>query len=184
MEVSSVEYGRTTNRHCRGFARPIGLIRQSGGCMAVAADYRPELDGLRAVAVGLVLAFHFFPEWLPGGFVGVDVFFVISGYLITRRILAEVDAGRFSLTHFYARRARRILPALTVVLLATLLAGWLLLFPDDFKRLAVQTLAAAFLSPTCCHGGRSATLIPLQSTSRCCTYGPSASRNSSTWYGR
>lgn len=115
--------------------------------MASAADYRPELDGLRAVAVGLVLAFHFFPEWLPGGFVGVDVFFVISGYLITRLILTEVDAGNFSLAHFYARRARRILPALTVVLLAILLAGWLVLFPGDFKRLALQTLAAAFFVP-------------------------------------
>ena len=74
--------------------------------------YRREIDGLRAVAVLPVIFFHSGSEWFKGGFVGVDIFFVISGYLITSIILAEKEAGKFTLLTFYERRARRILPAL------------------------------------------------------------------------
>ena len=76
--------------------------------------YRPEIDGLRAFAVLSVVAFHAFPEMMSGGFVGVDVFFVISGFLISSHIFENLDKGRFSLSDFYARRIRRIFPALTV----------------------------------------------------------------------
>ena len=80
--------------------------------------YRRDIDGLRAIAVLPVILFHAGFTIFPGGFVGVDVFFVISGYLITRLILADLDGGHFSLMHFYERRARRILPALFVMLAA------------------------------------------------------------------
>jgi Acyltransferase family len=81
--------------------------------------YRPDIDGLRAIAVMLVLNFHAFPEALPGGFIGVDIFFVISGFLITGIIVRELDQQRFSLLGFYNRRIRRIFPALIVVLCAS-----------------------------------------------------------------
>lgn len=95
---------------------------------------RRDIDGLRALAVVPVLLFHF-GLGLSGGFVGVDVFFVISGYLITSIIAREIGAGRFSFVDFWARRARRIVPAVTVVVIATLVFGWILLTPKDFAEL-------------------------------------------------
>src|SRR3981081_2082457 len=89
------------------------------------ARYRPDIDGLRALAVMLVVNFHAFPEAMPGGFIGVDIFFVISGFLITGIIKRELDQQRFSLLAFYNRRIRRIFPALIVVLGATLVLGFL-----------------------------------------------------------
>ena len=108
--------------------------------------YRPEIDGLRAVAVMSVLLFHAFPGWLPGGFVGVDVFFVISGYLITKIIYKEIRTGRFSVLRFYSRRARRIFPALIVVILACLIAGWYLLLPTEFRSLGKHTFFSSFFT--------------------------------------
>jgi len=109
--------------------------------------YRPDIDGLRALAVGVVLIFHAFPGSLPGGFVGVDVFFVISGYLISGIILSTIAAGRFSYSGFYARRIRRIFPALTVILIAVMAAGWFLLYVDEYARLGRHAAAgAAFAS--------------------------------------
>jgi peptidoglycan/LPS O-acetylase OafA/YrhL len=99
------------------------------------------VDGLRAVAVTWVLVYHFFPGLLPGGFVGVDVFFVISGYLITKILLAEIAARRFTLWGFYQRRIRRIFPALELVLLTSVAAGWYLLFDDEFQRLSDNAVA-------------------------------------------
>src|SRR3954454_21063792 len=85
---------------------------------SVATRVRPEIQSLRALAVGVVVVYHFWPRLLPGGFVGVDVFFVISGFLITAQLLREVDTtGRVSMSRFWARRARRILPAALFVLL-------------------------------------------------------------------
>src|SRR5580700_10249347 len=81
-------------------------------------DYRPDIDGLRAIAVLAVIGFHAFPAWIRGGFVGVDVFFVISGYLISTILLAGMEHGSFRFVQFYIRRIRRIFPALIVVLLA------------------------------------------------------------------
>jgi len=109
--------------------------------------YRPDIDGLRAIAVGAVLMFHAFPARLPGGFVGVDVFFVLSGYLISGIILDAHAGGRFSFANFYARRIRRIFPALAVVLAAVLIGGWFLLYADDYARVGRHTAAgAAFFS--------------------------------------
>lgn len=110
--------------------------------------YRPDIDGLRAVAVLSVLAYHYsapFP-WplLPGGFTGVDVFFVISGFLITSKLRDDIAAGEFSILGFYDRRIRRILPALIVMLAVTLFAGKFLLMPGDYKALATSTATAAF----------------------------------------
>jgi peptidoglycan/LPS O-acetylase OafA/YrhL len=113
--------------------------------------YRADIDGLRAVAVLLVVVFHAFPNerflFLPGGFIGVDVFFVISGYLISKILFAEIEEGRFSVASFYGRRARRIFPALAVCLAAVLAYGFLVLLPSELAQLGKQTFfGAAFLS--------------------------------------
>ncbi|HEX6164546.1 MAG TPA: acyltransferase family protein [Vicinamibacterales bacterium] len=105
--------------------------------------YRPDIDGLRALAVIAVLVFHAFPASLPGGFTGVDVFFVISGYLISGIILSGIAAGGFTYGDFYARRIRRIFPALIVVLAAAMAAGWFLLYADDYARLGHHASSAA-----------------------------------------
>ena len=86
-------------------------------------DYRDDIDGLRALAVSAVVLHHAFPALAAGGFVGVDVFFVISGYLISAILLHELHSGSFSLRAFYARRIRRIFPALTLVLIGFLIAA-------------------------------------------------------------
>ena len=106
-------------------------------------NYRPAIDGLRAVAVLAVVAFHAFPHWMPGGFVGVDVFFVISGYLISTILLENLERGTFSFATFYMRRIRRIFPALAVVLAACFVAGWLLLFADEFRQLGKHMAGGA-----------------------------------------
>ncbi len=104
-------------------------------------SYEPQIDGLRALAVTSVLLFHAGLPGFNGGFVGVDVFFVISGYLITRIIQTEIDAKRFSLWNFYERRARRILPALLTVLFCSILAGAVILVPSRLTDLAQSSLA-------------------------------------------
>jgi peptidoglycan/LPS O-acetylase OafA/YrhL len=109
-------------------------------------SHRPEIDGLRAVAVLPVILFHAHVPGFSGGFVGVDVFFVISGFLITTIIAEALDDGRFSFLDFYARRARRILPALTVVVLATLPAAWLIMLPEGFKQFAKSVAAVGGFS--------------------------------------
>ncbi|MFD0916391.1 acyltransferase family protein [Pseudahrensia aquimaris] len=100
---------------------------------AARRPYRPEVDGLRAVAVMLVVLFHLGYEWIPGGYIGVDIFFVISGFLITRLILDEVENGSFSFRSFYLRRMRRLAPALLATLLTTCLVAFVLFTPTDFK---------------------------------------------------
>jgi peptidoglycan/LPS O-acetylase OafA/YrhL len=107
-----------------------------------AIAYRPEIDGLRAVAVGTVVLFHAGLGLFPGGFIGVDVFFVISGYLITSIIVRELDAGAFSLLSFYERRIRRIFPALLVVIVACLAFGAWRISPRDYDQMAETALAA------------------------------------------
>jgi peptidoglycan/LPS O-acetylase OafA/YrhL len=109
--------------------------------------YRREIDGLRAVAVAAVVLSHAGAAGFSGGFVGVDVFFVISGYLITSIILAERDQGVFSLSRFYERRARRILPALFLTVLLCLPVAWILLPPDEMRDFS-QSVAAVPLFAT------------------------------------
>ncbi|MDR2788034.1 MAG: acyltransferase [Candidatus Accumulibacter sp.] len=106
-------------------------------------NYRPDIDGLRAVAVLAVVAYHFFPDWVKGGFVGVDVFFVISGFLIGGILLDSLQEGTFSLRAFYARRVRRIFPALLVVMAASLAFGWFALLPNDYWFLGKHTAGGA-----------------------------------------
>jgi peptidoglycan/LPS O-acetylase OafA/YrhL len=98
--------------------------------------YQPHIDGLRAVAVLSVILYHASERLLPGGFVGVDIFFVISGFLITGIVRREIEAGSFSFAAFYARRIRRIYPALIVMIIVTLICGFFLLLPDDYGNLA------------------------------------------------
>ncbi|MEO6927045.1 MAG: acyltransferase family protein [Rhodanobacter sp.] len=105
--------------------------------------YRPDIDGLRALAVLAVVAYHYFPGQLPGGFVGVDVFFVISGYLITGILAKDFAAHTFSLLYFYERRIRRIFPALILVLSLCLIVGWFLLFPIEYEALGKHVAAGA-----------------------------------------
>ena len=105
-------------------------------------NYRREIDGLRAIALIPVVLFHAGYKWFAGGFVGVDVFFVISGYLITSLIVAEREKGTFSLVHFYERRARRILPPLLCVMLTCVPFAWLWMMPDqltDWSKSLVWT---------------------------------------------
>ena len=112
-----------------------------------ASSYRPDIDGLRAVAILVVLGFHAFPDVVSGGYVGVDVFFVISGFLITGIICGPLQAGRFSFRGFYARRIRRLYPALLTVLAATLLIGWFALSPPNLESLGKYTLGGAAFVP-------------------------------------
>lgn len=110
-------------------------------------SYRTDIDGLRAIAVLFVIGFHTLPALFPGGFVGVDVFFVISGYLITGILLRSLRERRFNFLQFYGRRIRRIFPALLLVLAVSLAVGWSVLLPDEFHDLARHVLASAgFLS--------------------------------------
>ncbi len=110
--------------------------------MSASLSYRPDIDGLRAVSVVVVMLFHLGVGAMSGGFVGVDVFFVISGFLITSIIAREVDAGTFTFAAFYERRIRRIYPALIVVLLATFAGAFLVTMPRDFVAFT-RTLIAA-----------------------------------------
>jgi len=105
--------------------------------------YRAEIDGLRALAVLAVVIYHAFPNLLPGGFAGVDIFFVISGFLIGGILLDDIERGSFSFVDFYARRVRRIFPALLIVMAACLAFGWFALFPDEYKMLAKHVLGGA-----------------------------------------
>lgn len=109
--------------------------------------YRPDIDGLRAIAVLAVVTFHAFPGALQGGFVGVDIFFVISGYLISTIIFESLEAGRFSFSNFYIRRVKRIFPALLLVLFSCLIFGWFALLADEYSELGKHIAAGAgFLS--------------------------------------
>ena len=105
--------------------------------------YQPHIDGLRAIAVLVVLLFHLGVSGFPGGFVGVDVFFVISGFLITRLIRSEIDeTGTFAFGRFYLRRARRLAPALLLTLTLSLIVGVFLFSPESLKRLGAETLTS------------------------------------------
>src|SRR5262245_41415128 len=120
----------------------MGNLAPSSGAVCAREAYRPDVDGLRALAVLAIFAFHLGLTGASGGFVGVDVFFVISGFVITRGVLLEIDEERFSPQAFYLRRARRILPALIVTLLGTLLVGSIILSPSETREFAGSALAS------------------------------------------
>jgi peptidoglycan/LPS O-acetylase OafA/YrhL len=111
--------------------------------MPAELGYRPDIDGLRAIAVVVVVVFHAFPAVMPGGYVGVDVFFVISGYLISGILFRQLEEKRLNLTTFYARRIRRLFPALATVLSVSLSLGWLILYPEAFRLLGRHAAAGA-----------------------------------------
>jgi len=110
-------------------------------------SYRPDIDGIRAFAIVAVIAYHAFPELFPGGLIGVDVFFVISGYLITSILVSSLSFDKKPILKFYIRRVRRILPALTVVLVSVYAFGYIALYADEFKELGLHIFSgAAFIS--------------------------------------
>ena len=118
-----------------------------GGSDPQRQTYRPDIDGLRAVAVLSVIGFHADAAWVPGGYVGVDIFFVISGFLITSIICRQLHQDTFTFTDFYARRCKRIFPALLIVLAAVLFYGWIFLLPNEYERLGKHVAAGgAFIS--------------------------------------
>ncbi|TCR01056.1 acyltransferase family protein [Neorhizobium sp. JUb45] len=129
--------------------------------------YRGHIDGLRAIAVMGVVLFHFGANWLPGGFVGVDVFFVISGFLISRSIFKDAEAGTFSYMDFYERRARRILPALFVVTALTSATAYIVLYPSELVDYSKSVIASLLFSGniffwwTADYFGPSANKLPL-----------------------
>ena len=106
------------------------------------SNYSVEIDGLRGIAVGLVVLFHFFPDNLSGGYIGVDIFFVISGFLITQIILKEKCDNNFNFLGFYTRRVLRIFPALTIVVASSILFGWFALFADEYQLVGQHIQAA------------------------------------------
>jgi peptidoglycan/LPS O-acetylase OafA/YrhL len=105
-------------------------------------EYRPDIDGLRAIAVLSVIIFHAFPRFNPGGFIGVDIFFVISGFLISTIIFRSLDNNSFSILDFYKRRIKRIFPALILVLISSLILGWMLLLETEFQGLGKHVLSS------------------------------------------
>lgn len=105
--------------------------------------YRPDIDGLRAIAIVSVVVFHAFPGALPGGFIGVDIFFVISGFLISTILFENLGKGTFSFAEFYARRVRRLFPALFVVLTTTYAMGWFSLLADEYRQFGRHVAAGA-----------------------------------------
>src|SRR4051794_30617718 len=111
------------------------LVQASPDGILVRPKYRADIDGLRAIAVLSVLGYHAFPNVVPGGFIGVDVFFVISGFLISSILYGSLEGRRFSFVEFYSRRIRRIFPALVVVLTVVFAVGWFWLLPDEFEQL-------------------------------------------------
>lgn len=110
---------------------------------ATGSSYRSDIDGLRAISVIAVILFHAFPPLLKGGFIGVDVFFVISGFLITRLIVDGLERNNFTFADFYARRIRRIFPALLIVLATTFAIGWVILLPQEFRQMSKHLVGAA-----------------------------------------
>ena len=106
-------------------------------------QYRADIDGLRALAVLAVVGFHAFPDYLPGGFIGVDIFFVLSGYLISSILFSKLGSGHFSILHVYARRIRRIFPALILVMAVVYIFGWFALWAHEYKDLGKHLSAAS-----------------------------------------
>ena len=146
-------------------------------------SYRPEIDGLRAIAILPVVLFHTGFSQASGGFVGVDIFFVISGFLITGILINEFDRnGRISIVNFYARRIRRLLPAILVVLAFTAIAS-IFLLPASGERqsFALSGIAALTFVSNFFSGERTPAILPkMQNPFHCCIHGPSQLKNNFT----
>lgn len=125
----------------RFFVSPVSANPYQG---TIVLSYRPDIDGLRAFAVLCVVGYHAFPPSVKGGFIGVDIFFVISGYLISSIIFAGLEQNTFSFVEFYSRRIRRIYPALLTVLIAVLTFGWFSLLADEYENLGKHVSGGAF----------------------------------------
>ncbi len=130
MNIPSAWGGRTS-----------AVAKQTQRSQCFRMPYRADIDGLRAIAVLSVVFFHAFPRVFPGGFIGVDIFFVISGFLISSIILESLRRGQFSFLMFYARRILRIFPSLLLTVLATYILGWVFLLPDELQRLSQHVVA-------------------------------------------
>jgi peptidoglycan/LPS O-acetylase OafA/YrhL len=123
--------------------RPFSIQAATHDGASSGPKYRRDIDGLRAIAVLSVVGFHAFPRWIRSGFIGVDIFFVISGFLISTIIFSGVERGDFSFVEFYGRRIRRIFPALIAVLVAAFGFAWFFLFADEYKQLGKQMAGGA-----------------------------------------
>ena len=146
-------------------------LRQLWPEATVHLDYRPDIDGLRAIAILFVLMFHAAPAALPGGFIGVDIFFVISGYLITRMILVDLARRSFSFLAFYGRRIRRLFPALIIVIATVWLLGWFCFFPQQYASLGRHIVAGAGFASNLLSNAEVGYFDALQAPSRFCTCG-------------
>ena len=147
--------------------------------------YRPDIDGLRALAIIFVVIYHAFPTVVTGGFVGVDIFFVISGFLISTIIYTQLDLGSFNFTQFYIRRIKRIFPALFLVLTFCFVFGWFNLLADEFKQLGMHIFGgASFISNLVLWNERVDTLITLLKPNLYYTYGLWELKSSTTLFGR
>ena len=144
--------------------------------------YRPEIDGLRAVAVLPVILFHAGFGYFSGGYVGVDIFFVISGYLITTILINELDAGKFSIARFYERRARRILPALLLVMLVCLPAAWFIMLPAQLEELGWNAMAVSLFVSNIALWLNTDYSLPLPNSTLSCTLGAWQSRSSFIYF--
>lgn len=118
-------------------------ILHNQGHLLTHPKYRADIDGLRAIAVLSVVCFHAFPSWIKGGFIGVDIFFVISGFLISTIIVGSLERNSFSFVEFYIRRINRIFPALLLVLIACFVFGWFALLADEYKQLGKHIAGGA-----------------------------------------
>ena len=139
--------------------------------MSTTLKYRPDLDGIRALAVLAVIIFHIDAAWLPGGFLGVDMFFVLSGYLITTIISREMQNGSFSFLEFYKRRAKRILPVFACVLLCTSLAAAIFFLSFDLRQYVKSAVFALLFSANLFLHGAAVILMPMRRKNLCNTFG-------------
>ncbi len=127
-----------------GYCAPFSTIHLLLILLMNIKNYRADIDGLRAIAVSAVIIFHLNPNWLSGGFIGVDIFFVISGFVITRQIRSEIYNNQFSIKNFYLRRIRRIAPPLLAMLLISTATALMILNPEDINSFAQSLLAQPF----------------------------------------
>jgi peptidoglycan/LPS O-acetylase OafA/YrhL len=140
--------------------------------------YRTDLDGLRGIAVLMAVMFHAFPTVLTGGYIGVEIFFVVSGFLIGTILLQSTADGSFTYREFYARRVRRIFPALVAMLAACIVAGWFLLLTSEYRELGKHIVAGAGFVSNLAHWSEVSISIHQPKPSRCCICGRWVSKSS------